>query len=693
MPNSFSLKSLFSRERRAALLFLFLCCLSALCVYLIAGLKPFRLIELKMLDYRFLLRGKTDISRDIVLVSIGEKDIEILGRWPWPRKYHSDLIQILNMYGAKVVGYDILFSEPDKEDQESDRCLASTVAESGNVCFPMAFGKGGAKGAHLLPIPQLRQACAGTGFVNVFPDEDGIIRRTPLRVSGRSVFGLELARRFLGVKEGGIRLLPEKAVILTLPGGEKVSIPVDENNRMMVNHAGLTTDWPWLHFVQIIMAFMEDQKKGKPSIDLRFLKDKIVLVGSTHTGMPDIVETPFGKSSYGVELHASLINSILGRNFIRPLPSWIDFLVYLFVVLGTAVILHGFPPLKGGIFSVAILLTLVLFAYVLFSKFHIWLKVVKPVFGLGAVYLTGVLYHLMTVQRKERQVRRAFRHYVSPAVVSELIKEPERLRLGGETKEVTILFSDIREFTSFSEEVDPDLVGEMLNEYFSSMTESIFAHGGTLDKFIGDAIMALYGAPLELPNHPLSACLSALSMLSNLQSLHARWKGEDRIPFAIGIGVNTGMVKVGNFGSQERFDYTAIGPNVNIASRLEGLTKTYGVDIVISAATREKVRDEMVCRPLDVVTVRGSKRPIKIFELLGIRGKLPHGVEDKALGFEKALELYYARQWKEAQEYFSELLNRFPDDRPAQIYRDRAGQLIKKPAPAEWNRVFFNKGE
>ncbi len=683
-----TLKKLLSPKSHRVFMLVFLCFLTALAVYFLTELKLFQLIELKMLDYRFQSRGKTTISKDIVLVSIGERDIELLGRWPWPRKYHSDLIQILNSYGAKIIGYDILFSKPDKDDPESDSCLALTVKESGNVCLPMAFGKEEKGRSDLLPLPCLQKASAGVGFVNVLPDEDGIVRRMPPRLNGSWALGLELAFRYLGIGDDAIELIPKKSLILHPHNGETISIPLDSENRMLVNQAGLTMDWQWLHFVQIIKAFMEDQKGGKPSVDLSLLRGKIVLVGSTHAGMPDIIETPFGRSSYGVELHASVINSVLQRNFLRPLSAWADIIIYFAITLGAILVLRRYHPLKGGVASAAILLAFICFSYVLFSKFHIWLKVVRPIFGLLGVYITGLLYYFIMVERKEREVRKAFRHYVSPAVVSEIIKEPGKLKLGGDTKELTILFSDIRGFTTFSEEVTPDLLGEMLNEYFSSMTSSIFAHGGMLDKFIGDAIMALYGAPLGLPDHPLKGCLSALSMFSNLRQLNRKWGGEGRGAFNVGIGLNTGTVKVGNFGSRERFNYTVIGPDVNLASRLEALTKSYGVDIIISDSTYERVGQRMLCRPLDVVIVKGSKKTTEIFELIGVKGDLPGEIEDKVHTFRKCLDLFYSRRWEETHKSLVEFLDRFPDDRPAQIFQERTSFFMKNPPPAEWNRVF-----
>jgi PAS domain-containing protein len=237
------------------------------------------------------------------------------------------------------------------------------------------------------------------GFVNIYPDEDGIIRHTPLKLNNRFSFGLELARHFLEVPDKGMALLSEKSFILDLPKSDRIIIPLDNENRMLVNFPGRTEDWQWLHFVQILMAFMEKERGDTPSIDLNLFKDKIVIIGATHTGLPDIVETPFGSSSYGVEFHASVVNSILERNFICPVSSWASFLIYLIITLVTASLVQRFLPLKGGIVSVSVLICFIGISYVLFSKFHIWLKVVRPVMGFAAVYLTGLVYHFVAVQK------------------------------------------------------------------------------------------------------------------------------------------------------------------------------------------------------------------------------------------------------------------------------------------------------
>lgn len=671
---------------------LFLICLFAVAAaFYLGAQKPFQLIELKMLDYRFQLRGKSDISKDIVLVAIDEKDTELLGRWPWPRKYHADLIQILNMYGAKTIGYDILFTEPDKDNPGSDGCLVDAAKDSGNVCFPMAFGVKGQK-KDLLPMDGLHKAACAVGFVNVYPDIDGMIRRTRLDFSGKPALGLALLCQHLGIALESLQKASKNTLTLATAEGDRIKIPLDRQGRMMINYAGATTDWQWLHFVEIILAFMDQQKGEKPSFDPNIFKGKIVLVGSTHTGMPDIIETPFG-SSYGVELHANLINSVLQHKFLHPLPWAYEIATYLAFTIFCVVVLCCLRPLKGILFSAIVVLVFFSIAYALFVRYGIWIKVTQPVIGLIAIYSTTAVHHFIIVERKERAVRKAFQHYVSPAVVSKLAKNPEALELGGETRELTILFSDIRDFTAISESLSPDDLGQMLNEYFNSMTSSVFTFGGTLDKFIGDAIMAIYGAPVELEEHPLCGCLSALSMISKLEAFNGGWGAENQNPIRIGIGLNTGIAKVGNYGSKKRFDYTAIGDNVNLSSRMEGLTKKYAVPIIISESTYTRVKSKLLCRPLDVVMVKGYSKPLKIYELIGDADTLP--VEEKARvdRFMEGLDLYQNKQWNAAQQFFRNYMDCFPNDKPARIFFQRSDHFSKTPPPDDWDGVYSHRSK
>lgn len=663
--------------------FIILCFIIILFGFVIKDHKILRLQELKTLDYRFQLRGKTDIHKDIILISIGEKDIELLGRWPWPRKYHADLVQVLSSYGARVIGFDILFGKPDKENPESDQWFADALKNAGNIVLPMAFGHGT---DHILPVDAFMQSCSRCGFVNLSADEDGLVRRMAIQREGRQPLGLAIACQGLSMKS--TKLYPGRSLTIYRANGTKTDIPLDSSDRMYINYAGRTNDWTWLHFTQIIMAFIESREGKTPSIDLDRLRDKIILIGSTHTGMSDIIETPFGTSGYGIELHASIINSILNNKFLRPVPSWVNVLVYFLLSALAGFFLMKYKPLKGGLIILSVTVCYLVLTYLLFSRFFLIIALTGPVLGVSLVYVSGSVFYFVTIERKEREVKRAFGCYVSPEVVAELVKNPDKLKLGGETTDMTIMFSDIRKFTALSEQISADELGEFLNDYFTLMISCIFQCKGTLDKFIGDAIMAFFGAPLPLENHPANACSSAIMMMTALGEMNKKRARQGKSPVQIGIGLNSGMAKVGNFGSADHFNYTVVGESVNLASRLEGLTKTYNAPIIISLHTYQRVCSEMLCRPLDRVIVKGSEKPLEIYELIGRKGEVTGEKFELVESFQKGLEFFWGGNWQEAEKIFNDLVEKFPDDGPARVFAQRVRQYRKTLPPGDWGGVF-----
>jgi len=293
------------------------------------------------------------------------------------------------------------------------------------------------------------------------------------------------------------------------------------------------------------------------------------------------------------------------------------------------------------------------------------------------------------VERAGKQIKEAFQYYVPEQVVDEILKNPSMLTLGGDRKEVTILFSDIKGFTSLSEELSPEELVNILNEYLSVMTDVVFSHRGLLDKYIGDAIMAVYGAPLPQPDHPMQACTTALDMMAELDRLMARWKTMGRPAFSIRIGINTGYAAVGNMGSRKRFDYTVMGDAVNLASRLENLNKQYETVCLVTEYTYRRVKDEISFRELDLVRVRGKHIPEKIYEMIGRKGQFPDR-EEAAARFEHGLALVRSRRWEEALTLFESIRREFPGDVPTQMYLSRIRQALTNPPPADWDGVFLS---
>jgi adenylate cyclase len=322
-----------------------------------------------------------------------------------------------------------------------------------------------------------------------------------------------------------------------------------------------------------------------------------------------------------------------------------------------------------------------------FFHFNIWLTLVYPVLTMITIYLGITLYHYIKEEREKKKIRGAFQYYLTASVINEMLKDPTKLKLGGDKKDLSVLFSDIRGFTTISEKLTPEELVGLLNEYLTAMTNIVFKYDGLLDKYMGDAIMAVFGAPLDQPDHARRACLTALEMMEELHNLQKKWEAEERPILNIGIGINTGDMVVGNMGSEMRFDYTVMGDMVNLGSRLEGINKEYGSNIIISEFTHNVVQDSMSCRELDWVRVKGKNKPVKIFELLGEK-KDAAGFKYLITTFEKGLMLYREAKWDEAMESFRQVLTIRADDFASGMYIDRCKSLKEQPPPQPWDGVF-----
>ena len=330
-------------------------------------------------------------------------------------------------------------------------------------------------------------------------------------------------------------------------------------------------------------------------------------------------------------------------------------------------------------------------SYFEFTKNFFWLETFTPVVSWTLMFFSGVIYHRYMEAKEKQFVEGTFGKYVSSQVVKELLKHPELLKLGGQKKNLTIFFSDIRSFTTLSEGMDPQDLVNFLNEYLTEMTNIAFENDGVVDKYIGDAMMAFWGAPIEDPEHPMKACRAALQMLDKLEELKLKWKEEGKPQINIGIGLNTADVTIGNMGSEARFDYTVMGDGVNLASRLEGINKQYKTHVIISQFTYERVKDKFITRMIDKVAVKGKKEPVVIYELISEKKELPETKQKVLKLFEKGLQLYFAADFKEAKRYFAAALKLDPNDGPSSVFLERCETLEQNPPPPDWDGVFVMK--
>ena len=712
-----------------------------------------RFMELKALDLRMVSRGNMASGGETIIVTIDEKSLSELGRWPWPRTVMAKLVDQLKAYGAKAVGFDIIFAEPDENSSlkaiselskdvqkmkvpdkrigvllenrrrtaDTDAALARSVGRAKNVTLGYFFHTSSRDVAHLTEkeiaadaalvagskyqmiqsskttdedafikaysavanLKPLSKAAENCGYFNAFPDSDGVIRWAPLVIRFQdnyySSLPISMLTQYLDwpaltlkIAEFGV-----ESVIL-----DKYQIPTDEAGRLLINYLGPAKTFPHYSITDVI------HKRLSPNL----FKNKMVIVGATAVGIYDLRVTPFSAVYPGVEIHATVIDNILHQNFLVH-SGWTKFIDVCAIILLGLLVGITVPRAKAAQGILLILILLGLFTLMngyIFAHFNIWLNLIYPTLTMMTIYLGITVYRYMTEEKEKKKIRGAFQYYLTSSVINEMLKDPSKLKLGGDKKNLTVLFSDIRGFTSFSETMTPEQLVHLLNEYLTAMTDIVFKYDGLLDKYMGDAIMAVYGAPLDQPDHPLRACRTALDMMKELKKLQKKWAGEGQPVLDIGIGISSGDMVVGNMGSQMRFDYTVMGDSVNLGSRLESINKEYGTNIIISEYTYEAVQDVLLCRELDSVRVKGKKLPVKIYELLGEKKDTTDTEEYAELirRFNEALEKYKQAHWDEAIDSCHQDLEIRPDDPPSCLYIRRCEDLKENPPPIPWDGAF-----
>src|SRR3989338_1313568 len=589
-------------------------------------------------DARFKARGKVAPSDDVIIVAIDEKSVNELGRWPWPRTTMARLID--NLAPAKVVGLDIVFSEP--EALERDNALGNAVKKAGNVVLGYflreeATSEPDKKAINQIDrskikivkmlentssvpivdlpgietnIPVIGKDASGFGLFNIIPDgNDGILRRSQFIFLYKGgiypSLALEALRKYL---EGDVVLQIASYGVDGLSINDR-ELPVDEGGSFQLNFYGKGGTFKTYSAVDII--------KGRLPRDA--VKGKIVFVGATEKGIYDLRVTPLDPIYPGVEVHATVAANVLQKRFLihdsRVVALDIFFIILLPIGLSLALTQIHRTFLSLIIFLAFLLLHTAANFY-LFSSYNLVASAIYPFIVISLSYLLAEAYRNIVVESKGRFLKKAFGSYVSPELVSEILKNPDSLKLGGEKREITTLFSDIRGFTSLSEKLSPEELVAILNEYLSPMTKIVLEEGGYLNKYIGDAIMVLCNAPVDLSDHSKKGCVIALRWVKELERLNEKWKREGHPRLGIGGGINTGDAGAGNMGGDLRFEYTAIGDTVNLASRLEGMNKIYGTVIIATETTQKLAANNFLFRELDLVRVKGKEKPVSIYELM-----------------------------------------------------------------------------
>jgi adenylate cyclase len=522
----------------------------------------------------------------------------------------------LRASGKVVLGMSFLMSSDEtghETAEHAQRVLASVEKDAipapagANVSalpLPEPFGL-------LANVEELQRAARYTGHINIFPDRDGTLRAAPLLLAYRGrLFAsadVQTARLFLGDVALGAEADDLGVVALHL--GEQ-RIETDVHGRALLRYYGPERTIPQIAAADLLAGRFAPEA----------VKDRVALVGATAKGIGDIRVTPHGAAFPGVEIRATAIENLLHSDFVRR-PAWLP-AAELAALIALGLLLAGVLPRLSLRTSAAATATLastyVGAALWLYATQLLWVTLVYPLLLMLLLFMSSNIVQYLIAEAQRRHIKSAFQYYVPSAVVDEIARDVEKLRLGGDKRELTVLFSDIRGFTSVSETLAPEELVRLLNVYLTEMTEAVFRHHGSLDKYIGDAIMAVYGAPVAHADHSRLACRTALDMMARLGELRARWQHEGAPTIDIGIGINTGPMVVGNMGSANRFNYTAIGDAVNLGARIESLNKAYGTHILLSEFTFAQVRDEFAgqLREIDRVRVRGREQRVRIYELI-----------------------------------------------------------------------------
>jgi len=748
-----------------------------------AAANVLRRFELSTVDTRFQLRqrlAKPSPDPRIVIVEIDQKAQEVLGRWPFSRKYFADMLDILREDGARVVGFDVTFSKPDEsakpirdlrdrlqaqqkepgaepvdprviaeltriESQYNvDQQFAESIRRFGRVLlgnfffmspqeaqtldkatieryaqiigdfpFPQARSGKSAQGQRsyvrmmenydelgMAPVAAeanlklLSDALAGgrsgTGFFNVFADPDGVVRKgilaLPFGLSLKKTewdlyasLDVQIVRSYLDLSNDRIILNFGANGIENIEFGSSDVVQPDDVGRANINYRGPARTFPYVSIADVVHH----------KFTAGTFKDKIVLVGASAVGIADLRTTPFSAFNYpGVEIHANIVDNILNQRFLEKETR--EFAIDVGMILLFGLPLGLWLATTQPAFLPATLLLWVPFGGFVQYEFHQGrlLDATLPALTLLTNTLAVALYRVLIEEKEKRKVRSAFQQYLSPEIIRRLLASPDSV--APRKQEITILFSDIRGFTSISEKLDAQVLADVLNEYLTEMTRIIFRNQGTLDKYIGDAVMAFWGAPFEDTAQASHAARAAFDMLQKLDDLQRAWAPRGLPRLDIGVGINKGVASVGTMGSSLRNAYTALGDAVNLASRLEGLNKEYGTRVLLSDFAYKDARvPEYLYREVDIIRVKGKEQPVVIHELAGLRDQ--KDLQERVELYGRGRAFYKRRDWRQASSIFAQLLKRWPNDGPARILAQRCDEyLLEEPEP-QWDGVYVMK--
>jgi len=709
---------------------------------LAAATDPVLMLEAASLDARFRVRGPIPPGPETTVILADDASLAALGRWPFSLHVMARAVRLLDAAGARVVAFDLLFPEADTNPpagwrtalqqwstaegadkdakaaalaalagDDPDADLAAAMHDFGRVLLPVALSPTGPAGSEpdslaasafqsfdrtaakpvfplqplsaILPVAPLDSAAAALGHVTIAYDVDGRLRHAYLSLPYQGDFvpslSLRAAAYWLEPDWSKTALAPGEAVRI----GREI-VPTDAAGRMVVNFRGPRRTFPTFSLIDLLNG----------QVPATALKDRIVIMGATFTGNEDTNPAPFDRQLPGAEFHANVVDSILHQDFIRvPDPAQVGlWSLGALLVLGLAAAVGSLlATWSGGIVALLPAATAALLIQFAFNR-GLWVPAVGGLVALAGGGLSVILFRYLMVDREGRRVKSAFRRYLAPALVNRIAANPGRLRLGGEKRQLTLMFCDIRGFSGVSEGYrdDPQGLTRLINRFLTPMTDIILARQGTIDKYMGDCIMAFWNAPLDDPDHAGHSCDSALAMFTALDRLNEELAREGSQPLRIGIGLNTGTCVVGNMGSEQRFDYSVLGDAVNLASRLEGQSKTYGVGIVVGEDTRAAATGHAMLE-IDRIVVKGKAEAVSIFALLGT-ADLARSEPFRALEHPHAtmLACYRGRDWDGASAALAQCRGLLGGlDGLYALYAARIENFRQSPPPPDWDGVYI----
>lgn len=601
------------------------------------------------------LQGQTQARKEIIIVRIDDESLQSIGSWPWDRSVFAKAINNIEEQEPSVIGFDVLFLE----QRDGDNLIKQSLV---NANSPIVFGS---KLVDSSTLKSIFSENSKSGFVNFAPDTDGKIRDTKLFNQSSTCelsFATEIVKQYLHLSEN----LCSSQLNL-----RNSKVQTDSNNEVRFSYT--RNQFNSISFKDVF----------NKNFDEDFFKNKIVIVGSTaldlRSNLNDNFTSVFGENIPGIIIHANIINTFLNNNFLYKVDFKIFFAITLLYSLILIFLFKRFKNTSQDTIFFIIIFLINFIAGIFLLNFELEWPIIEASIIIVFFYIASVLYRYLSKSEESKFVQNVFKKYLSPKLLGELIKDPSKLKLGGELREMSVLFSDIRSFTTISESLTPEELIKLLNDYLEFMSNVILSNNGTIDKYIGDAIMAIWGAPIKDADHATNAVEAAMQMKENLEKFKEMYPQYPEIN--IGIGINSGEMVVGNVGGSNRFDYTVLGDNVNLGSRLEGLTKKYGVTIIVTEASKNLSKDSgIIFRHLDTVKVKGKDKPVKIYEPL----RNFEVNKDLIEKYEKAFKEYSKGNFKDSKKLLKILVL---SDMPSQKLNERIDNLIEN-SPQHWNGIW-----